>query len=455
MPVVSIAMTLSRVGSAHAAPLMMNVPLSVSEITYERFNSFDAVLDLRAEWDALVEQTGGDLFASFDWCLHWWKHFGRNRSGEFLIARANGQLIACLPLFRETLRFGPLSLRVVRLVGSDSAGTRCHLPIRLDFLDIVMRELAARTHDGGLWDVLFLGDLPGDFEPGRSVAEALHKAFPESSVVFRAGHYPQALFDVPDDFEEYLRRLSSNERGGIRRTERNLQTDHRPTIEWVGLDQLDEAMDDFVRQHETWWSRIGRLGYFRDWPGSLAFHRDICRVQLQNNRLLLLRMRKDSDAIGYHYSHQFFGRIHWFQASRSDDARWDEYSVGRRLHCENVRAAIARGVRQIDGLSGHYDFKIRWGARYARLQSIAVVSPRGASLLRTRLFTAAVRAHAYAYNRVWFWHLAPWLRLRLPEALTGVLCRGQAPAFIRRRFLDYSLRGDADDAIILPASQHA
>ncbi len=347
----------------------VHVPISV-----ERFESFDELLPIRRQWDALAEDVGAELFASFDWCSTWWKHYQHGRQPEFFVARAAGEIVACLPFFRETIGYGPWRVNVIRLAGSCDAGTRCDLAVRPQFIDAVFREVTRRLDESGPWDVIHIGDLPGDFAHGRAVAHALQRGCGRGRVIYRTGYYPNSVFDIPGSYEDYLKQLSQNERSSIRRTERRLVDEHHARIRVTTIDELDTVFDQFHRQHEAWWAKSGHLGYFRDWPGSLDFHREFSEVQAREGRLHLLRLEAAGETIGFHYSHRFGKKIHWFSGSRSVDARWDPYSPGRQLHCATVREAVEHGVTQIDGLNGYYDFKKRWGARYNLLQNITVMS---------------------------------------------------------------------------------
>ena len=409
-------------------------------------SSFEELVPLRDQWDQLAEAVGADMFASFDWCSTWWRHFGQDRAPEIYLAKDQGRLVACLPFFRETIAYGPWHITVVRLIGSCDAGTRCDLAIEPEFIDVVMREISRRLDESGPWDVIHIGDLSGEYAHGRAVAHALQRGMGRGRVIYRSGYFPNSVFDVPGSFDDYLQQLSANERSSIRRTQRRLVEEHQAQVVCTTPEELDSAFVEFQRQHQTLWAQEGRLGYFRDWPGSLEFHRDFSTAQAKKGRLLLLRIQAGDQTIAFHYSHRFGRRIHWFSGSRSPDPKWDAYSLGRQLHCAVVREAVARNVTQIDGMNGYYDFKKRWGARYTQLQNITVMSQDVLSRIAVRDFLSASRLHCF-FNRVWFWHLAPWLRRRFPDLTFLWLRRGLTRKFVRSRFLEYALATGADDAV--------
>lgn len=420
-------------------------------ITLEEFQSFEEMLPYKEDWNALAEKVGADIFASFDWCATWWKHFHHRRKPKFFIARAEGRMVACLPLFHETVGYGPWRIDVIRLAGSCDAGTRCDLAIEPGYIPAVFREVLRRLDQTGPWDIIHIGDLPGDYDHGRVVAQALHEAAKQARVIYRTGYYSNSVFDIPETYQQYLNQLSQNERSSIRRTERRLAQEHHAIVENVSPEELDAAFQEFHQQHEAWWARSGHLGYFRDWPGSLEFHRDFSKVQAREGRLHLLRLSAGNETVGFHYCHRFGKRIHWFSGSRSSNSRWDAYSPGRQLHCAIVRQAVELGLTQIDGMNGYFEYKKRWGARYNQLQNITLLSKDAWSRLAIRDFRSASRLH-YLYNRVWYWHLAPWLRRRFPQFTPHWLERGQTQKFMRTRFMEYASADQADDAICYPAA---
>ncbi len=415
-------------------------------VTVERYTRFSDVLPLRAQWDELAESVGADLFASFDWCSTWWKHFGDNRQLEIYVSRRGGELVGCLPLYRETLCYGVWRLFAVRMVGSGDAGTRCHLPVRADVLDEVLREVSRLIDAGGAWDVIHFGDIPSNSFDGEAVAWSLGGAFPNTKVVFRSGHCPTSTYDLPGTFDEYLQLLSPKERSSIRRTQRRLKEDHQAEIVSIGETTLDEVFDHFLSQHQAWWSKKGQLGYFRSSPGLDNYHRDFSRIQARNGRLHMLCLKTKEAPVAYYYGHRFGKRIHAFSGARSCDPRWDALAPGKQLHCEMVRRAMELGITHIDSMDGYYPHKQLWGASYHKLQSVTVLSDKIASCLARRDFLLAWRVH-HLWNRLWFWHAAPWLRQKFPKLRPAWLRAGLGSLYLRSRFLEYAADSSAADAI--------
>jgi len=142
-------------------------------------------------------------------------------------------------------------------------------------------------------------------------------------------------------------------------------------------------------------------------------------------RLWLLRLDVADHPIGFQYNYRFGCRIHWLLASRDVDSKWDAFGSGRVLHAETVEKAIACGFREIDGLRGMYEHKVRLGGKVVRLQSIVLTRRGFWSEFRVRWARRIARALDFWYYRVWFGRIAP--RLPLPR-------RGLWKLWIRSRF---------------------
>lgn len=412
------------------------------------YSSFTQVSQWREEWNQLVVDVGADLFASFDWCSTWWKHFHRDRALMIFLAFRGHRLVACIPLYREVLSYGPWRLHVVRLIGSGDAGTRTHLAIDPEEQEPVLREVCKRIDSQGPWDVLYLGDFPSNTFQTRAVADVLTRIFPSSKVILRSALCPTSTFDLPQSFEDYLGLLSPKERGSVRRTDRRLKEKYQASFEATAVIEFDETFDHFLELHAQWWANKGHVGYFRIWPGISDFHRDLSEIQARQGRLHLLKLKAIDQTIAYYYGHQFGSRIHAFAGARACNSQWDAISPGKQLHCEMVRRSIASGLKQIDSLVGYYSYKQVWGATYHTLQSITVLTENLASRLARYDFLLASRLHDLL-NRAWFWHAAPWLRKILSVRTSSWLGSGLGSRYVRSRSLLAAVDNKAPDAICM------
>jgi len=427
---------MSAVTAEIREPVASARPAPRQWVEHQAFPAFEQAEALRFQWDELAERSGGDIFTTFDWCCTWWRHFGRGRTLRIHTYRdVQRRLVSVLPTFCEELRWGPSRLRVIRLVGADHGVTPAGFLIQPGFERAVADDFAKRLADEPRWDLVHFGELAGYNAGYGAFAAELRRASPKVGVVHSPADYPQMVFDLPKTFEQYLAGLSGSERSNIRKRERRLAQKHRVEVSVVPARDLPRHFGAFAAQHERQWRHEGRLGHFLDWPGAMAFHRDLLRALGDQGRVMLVRFAADEEIVGYQYNLAFNGRMHWVIGSRSLDPKWDEYSPGRLLHCGTVRAAIGAGAEQLDALGGYYEFKRRLGAKVLGLQSIRIVNPSRRSRLRLRLFALMTRLIDTVYHRAWYWHLAPWIRKNPRFGSRINLQQGLRTRFLRARFL--------------------
>lgn len=400
------------------------------------YSSFEAAAALAEEWDDLTRSCGADVFTTFDWCRIWWKHFGHGRTLQIeTYFQRNGALVAVLPLFREPLCLGPLRLHVLRLVGADHGVTTSGFLVAQDQIAGVAETFGRRLRNDPSWDLVQLAEIPGYCKFAAAFADRLDASAESLEVKHDPRHYPQMVFRLPATYDEYLAQLGGSERGNIRKRERRLAESHHVAQEVVEATELPTEFEKFVQQHEAQWRAEGQLGHFGDWPGSRAFQQEIAATFARNGRLMLVRVNADGETIGYQYNLAFNQRVHWITGSRTLDSKWETVSPGRLLHCATVRSAIADGARLLDGLGGYYEFKRRLGAEITGLQSITITRHSGSNRATIRAFVTATRMIDAIYHRLWYWHLAPAIRRRVPAGLDRIVARGLRTPFIRSRFL--------------------
>ncbi|HPH68992.1 MAG TPA: hypothetical protein PLF40_24730 [Kofleriaceae bacterium] len=143
---------------------------------------FAAVQAISQQWDALVAATAdigvraGGLFRGPGWLVPWWHAYHETLRAEpyVWVARADGQLVGMLPLYRRTAKFGLVDITEVRMMGD--AGPR---PPALDIIAAAGWEqqvgaafARALIDDGANWDLLQLEPLA---EPSNARANLVSR----------------------------------------------------------------------------------------------------------------------------------------------------------------------------------------------------------------------------------------------------------------------------------------
>jgi CelD/BcsL family acetyltransferase involved in cellulose biosynthesis len=389
---------------------------------------------IQDDWTKLARALGADLFASFEWCATWWKHFSCDRRLEIYAFWYGPELVGLFPMFRETLRWGPLSLRTMRVLGSDHAGTRCWPLLETRFAQEVARLLLESISRAGRWDLLQIGDLPGYFPQSDALYSAL-RAAGVGEVYSNKDYYPHAVFTLPAKFEEYLNTLSGNERNNVRKNERRLFKSHQLKATLVPPCGIPAALKEFFQWHDEYWESQNDIGFFSLWPGSREFHSDVAQLASDAGGPVFLRVEADNQPIGLVCAHRFMERLHLFQAVRAPGGSWESYGPGRILHCETFRWCMAQGISTVDAMSGFYEYKRRLGAEFMGLTSLAVIHSSRVSRMRAKLFKAAVAVVDALYFRLWLCRITPLLRKRFRVKNHPLVWAGMNRRFIRSRFI--------------------
>jgi len=405
-------------------------PYASPALRYEVFTDFAAARRVRARWDALVAQLDGDVFATFDWCEVWWRHFGDGRRLEIHTAALDDDLVAVLPLFRETLRWGPFALRCVKLVGCDHSNTTCAPTIDPRHVRWVIEQMVETLARGPEWDILHFGELPGHYRDARLQHQALQGALADRAVSWNPDFHPQMVFDLPGDYESYLAALPRKERRNLRHDEREIQKEcQAPSAGPSSPSEVTSCFGSLVQLHEALWRRRGWLGHFGDFPGVEAFHRDAAEQMRAQTRLLFIEVGDRGRSVAAEYCLRFGRRVHWIIGGRLPETS-SRIGVGAI-----VRESIALNAGQIDALNGYYDYKRRLGARVVSLQTLTAEATSVGSRFRLSAMRAITWLAFQVYFRAWYWHFAPWVRRHFPSMRWWPLETSIPRRFLRSRFL--------------------
>ena len=62
------------------------------KVEVEIYNSFSALEPIKREWDRFIEEIGGEIFLTYDWCRIWWKYYGVDRDLGIFVFRHCGEI---------------------------------------------------------------------------------------------------------------------------------------------------------------------------------------------------------------------------------------------------------------------------------------------------------------------------------------------------------------------------
>jgi len=387
-----------------------------SDITANLYCSFEELAGLQEQWDDLAESVGSGIFLTYDWCRIWWKYYGGKRDLKVWVFRKGEQLIGIVPLFLENIRLGPVSIRAVRIVGSDHTMAQFSLPVVAGHITDVKENLA----DSLLmekWDVIHIGPIAGLCGHYDSLKESVSRAFNDTCDVSYSEDQVQTYFFVADTWDAQLAELSKNARRNIKRKCKALKDvlKDRPgtlTSDFATVQKVNAVFQGFVDMHQKHWNRKGKLGHFGDWPDSFDFHKEMALEQLKHGRLRLMQVRWGQYNLGYEYTYKFGNKYFAFLNSRTDVKEVADVGVGTTIFAERMKKAIGENVKYVDAMRAKYDHKMRLGGKLFPMRDIYVIHKRINSRLRVRFFRLFSRLLHLAYYKIWFMRIAPKLPFR-------------------------------------------
>lgn len=394
---------------------MMAIPPSQSLFSGLAATWIDQAADLAplvGEWQDLATRVGAEVYMRPAWMQVWWDHFGKGRRLACLVLRHEGRLVALLPFVTERIWVGPVPMRIARLAGTDPHCIILRLAAEPEVVEAALR-LAVQHLTGPLdCDAVSFTPLSDLAEYGAALRRlgqgtpdlALHEA-PEG------GH---VVFHLPPDIETWMASLSKKRRSQHGR-------DLRALVDRYGMQAATRRPDGegfaaFADFHDRQWQAQGRGGHFTDWPGSLAFYRDLADRAATEPPVWFHELAGRDGPLATQFALLAGPVAHWRLPARTLDPEAERLSIGKAGLIGMVESLMAQGVTLIEAGRGDYGYKLSYGGESVPVARLLIYPAARAG--RVRLLLKWSDLLHLVYYRAWFLKLAPRLaRLRGPRPL--------------------------------------
>jgi CelD/BcsL family acetyltransferase involved in cellulose biosynthesis len=371
-------------------------------ITFQKYQNFEEAEPIQSEWDRFVEAQTADIFLSFDWCRIWWKYYGRKREPLLFVFRNDGQICGILPMFREKIRLGPFSARVVKPMCTDYSPVTVSIAVRTENLEEVIPLLLEGLQKLSPWDILFFGALCGRYPDTDLLVGILKNHLGEKYCIESPQRDVQTYFRIEPDWEKQLLLMHHDCRHSTRRVYKTLlNNDLDLNSRLASQETLRKMFDEMAVAHRAQWNEKGMPGHFIEWPMAHQYHRELAETQAKYDRLRLIEIRLNQTTIGYEFLYRFGDTYLNYSGARI------HFKDERKIHFHRVafgemcRLANKENIRWIDSMRGSYDFKKQFGGQLLPIKNVIVSSSKEGHALKMKLFLLSVWLLNIGYSKIW------------------------------------------------------
>jgi CelD/BcsL family acetyltransferase involved in cellulose biosynthesis len=366
-------------------------------------NDAAALAEIAPEWQRLESSLREhSIFASPQWAMTWWAHFGRGRTVRLIGARRAGALVALAALCTRR-RFG---VRITEFIGSEERDNASILIAPGE--EALAGDLVRLVLGQDDWDLLDLWCVPGGSPTAVALSETLAAHGASHELVRMAGN---PVLDLRTDAWDAAASRSRLMRLGAKR--RALERQGKLELVFArGAGDIDAALAAFRDLHSELWRSKGetsplQISDYWNWV------RGITLTAERSGWLALPRLLLDGRlvATGIYFLHRrrlFF----WMNAY---DAAFARQSPSQLLTLALIEDARSAGtVDVLDFGAGEEAYKFHWTQTSVPL--IRATAWRGYRGRAAHFWQARVRPWAWAHQRV----TRPMRRFReLRHLLTG------------------------------------
>jgi CelD/BcsL family acetyltransferase involved in cellulose biosynthesis len=337
-------------------------------ISLDIVESLDGLLDLREEWDQLLERCSYRTpFYSPDWLNIWWTVFGSGFRLRILVLRDGDRLVGVAPLMFSVEKRGPLRIRKLGSV------LNYYTP-KADFLLAEQEEaclgqiLEYCEGQSDHWDIVEFSYLPEDSGHADRL-EALLESRGTPSLVRTSHESPYVRFE--GGFEAYMKTRTRRFRRTLSNARNRLQKagDHEFMVHRDGPEALDEHLENVFSLTLRSWkggagTAIGAEEALKRFYGEVA----ACWQAKGGLELRLLKVNGVYVASMLSLIEQ--GRVYTLKTHY--DTQYRKLSPGNLIFRSLVEDHLNQGVEEIDFLAVRQSYLHRWCTGYRRYFNICM-----------------------------------------------------------------------------------
>ena len=330
---------------------------------------------LEAEWNAIAERSGADVFQTWHWNRIWWKYFGKDDSLHLITMYQGNRLVGIIPFFRDRVKVAGVEIyRCFRLLGSNVNQPKGDVMLGLisytDYLGFIIepgygqavcRRLAIYLHENQkLYDEVVLESIPEQNKIWRYFMLELKQ---QQLSITHSECAPSLVIHLNRTWGEYLGSLNTNRRYKARRHIKMATDKKKKVFNVVDVESEEDAMfyfDRMVEMHQKRWNRLGALGTFYE-KRNHAFHKEIARsfwklgwIQMK----LTLPVTAEDTCVAIDLNYKYNQRIYCVHRAVDDESPWYKMGPGNVMLNMILKEATESEVECYDFLRGDEGYKV-------------------------------------------------------------------------------------------------
>lgn len=350
----------------------------MTERLHSELIPLDDYADLGTDWRRLEETADGSPFLAWPWVDVWLKHLPRETSPIVFRARDEAG-IAALAMLVDARERG-----VRRLLGRSTlmqeTGDRRIDAITIEYAGLLARCGCTRACYRALFDTL--AAKPSWYRLRISAtthANAIAAAIPDNLRAFSMRERPSYFVDLADvraGGGDYLARIGSNTRSGLRRTQRDYEARGPIRVDVADSPELAlRWLAELRALHQRYWRGKGKAGAFGN-PDFAAFHEHLVRENTSNGFTNVVRVTAGGLVVGYLYQLVWRNGVYFYNAGlnyNALDRKRDRPGILANLAA--IQKYLNDGRRVYDFLAGDDGYKRALGTHQQTMHWIQIRRP--------------------------------------------------------------------------------
>jgi CelD/BcsL family acetyltransferase involved in cellulose biosynthesis len=332
--------------AAELTGLKPETQMEVSEVR-ERA-SFAA---LEKEWNELVSATLNQPFHRHEFIRIWLDNFAPGKPIRILVARANGRLVAALPLIEQQTSFFGVP---VRQLSSAANVHSCRFDLLAENPEVAARAFFQHLANDDRWSVLKLTDVPEGGNAWQLYKVAQEFGWPAGG--WESMRSPHLL--LPSDYRLLEIRLTAKFRANLRRRRRKIDALGQVALERVdGWANLDAKLEEGLWLERQGWKGQRGTAIAQE-TAARGFYTELARAAAYRRYLSLYFLRLNGTPIAFHFG--LVGPDQYFLLKPTYAESLRECSPGQVLMEAVLRDTVSRGLREFDFLGPEMAWKRDW-----------------------------------------------------------------------------------------------